>query len=138
MRRLFALLALVSLVACGDNSSTGPVTVNLIGTWSLQTVNGSPVPFSQTTSAGKLEVFSGAIVISETGTFTTTLSTRTTAPSGSSSINIITTYGTVTIAGSSLVFTRTDIPNDPGTPAELTSNSISFTQSGLALVFVKS
>jgi hypothetical protein len=137
MRRLFAVLALVSLVACGENSSTGPVTVNLIGQWRLQTVNGSPVPFTQTTSAGKLEVFSGAIVIGEGGNFTTTLSTRTTAPSGSSSIVVVTTYGTVAINGPNVVFTRTDVPNDPGTTAELSANSISFTQNGLALVFVK-
>jgi hypothetical protein len=137
MRRLFAVLALASLVACGENSSTAPVTVNLVGSWRLQTVNGSPVPFSQTTSAGKLEVFSGAIVIGESGNYTTTLSQRITAPSGSSSILIVTTFGTVAISGPNVVFTRTDVPNDPGTTAELTANSLSFTQSGLALVFVK-
>ncbi|PYP77489.1 MAG: hypothetical protein DMD35_15260 [Gemmatimonadetes bacterium] len=137
MRRLFAVLALASLVACSENSTTAPVTVNLIGTWRLQTVNGSPLTYTQTTANGTLEVFSGAIVIDESGNFTTTLSQRLTATNGSSSILVVTTYGTVEISGPNIVFHRTDIANDPGTTAELTATTISLTQNGLVLVFAK-
>jgi len=131
------MLALATLVACGENSVSGPTTVNLIGDWRLQSVNGSPVPYTDETPTRKLEVFSGGIVITASGSFTTTLTQRITT-NGSASVSNVTTYGTVQISGSALIFKRTDIPNDPGTTAELTSNSIALTQNGLALLFVKS
>ncbi|MFL5617837.1 MAG: hypothetical protein ACJ79A_05505 [Gemmatimonadaceae bacterium] len=137
MRRLLAMFALATLAACGDNSSTGPVTVNLVGNWKLQSVNGSALPYSQTTSTGKFEVFDGSTVISSTGSFTMNVTQRTTATNGSSSISTVTTFGTVEISGSSVIFKRQDIPNDPGTTAELTSDTFALTQNGLALVFVK-
>ena len=139
MRRIFAtMLALATLAGCGENSSTGPTTVNLVGTWTLQSVNGGSIPYTQTTSAGKTEVMSGSIVISGNGAFTTTVVQRVT-PAGSANANIVvvTTYGTVEIGGPFLVFKRADVPNDPGTTAELTSTTISYTQNGLALVFAK-
>ena len=138
MRRLFATIALVAVAACGENSSTGTITVNLVGSWTLQTVNGGAVPFTDQTPARKLEVLSGGIVIGSTGSYTTTVTQRITLTGGSSSIVNTTTYGTVLLEGSSLLFKRADIPNDPGTAATLSTNSISFTQDGLVLVFVKS
>lgn len=137
MRRLFATLALVVVAAC-DNTSTGTTTVDLVGNWTLQSVNGSAVPYTEQTTARKLEVLTGGIVISTTGSYTTTRTERTTPTGGSPSVVVVTTYGTVVLDRSSLVFKRADIPNDPGTAAALTSNSIAFTQDGLALVFVKS
>jgi hypothetical protein len=137
MRRLFvSMLALVTLVACGDNSTTGPATVNLVGSWRLQSVNGSAVPYTQQNGTSKLEVFGGGIVISQSGSFTTTLMERVTT-NGSASVMNVTTYGTVEISGSGLIFKRTDIANDPGTTAELSIDSIALTQNGLALLFVK-
>jgi hypothetical protein len=136
MRRVLAMFALATLIACGDNSSTGPVTVNLVGDWKLQSVNGSPLPYSQTTSTGKYEVFDGSTVITASGGFTMNLTQRTTT-NGSSSISVLTTFGTVTISGSSVIFKRQDIPNDPGTEAVLTSDTFGLTQNGLALVFVR-
>jgi hypothetical protein len=139
MRRLFAtMLALATVVACSDNSTTGPATVNLVGTWTLQSVNGGSIPYTQTTSTGKLEVLSGGVVISAGGAFTTTLVQRVT-PTGAANGNILvnTTYGTVEISGPNIIFKRSDIQNDPGTTAELTSTTISYSQNGLVLVFAK-
>jgi hypothetical protein len=136
IRRLFVMFALATLVACGENSSTGPVTVNLVGSWKLQSVNGGAVPFSQTTSTGKFEIFDGSAVIQSTGAFTINLTTRTTTGT-SSSIFVQTTFGTVDISSGAVIFKRQDIPNDPGTTATLTDNSFGITQNGYALVFVK-
>jgi hypothetical protein len=138
MRRLFATIALLAAAACGENQSTGPATVDLIGNWTLQSVNGGAIPYTEQTTARKLEVLTGGIVIGSTGSFTTTLTERITPTGGSASVLVVTTYGDVVVNGSSLVFKRSDIPNDPGTAATLTSSSIAFTQDGLALVFVKS
>jgi hypothetical protein len=130
------MFALATLAACSDNSSTGPVTVNLVGSWKLQSVNGSALPFTQTTSTGKYEIFDGSADIQGSGGFTINLTQRTTTGT-SSSISILTTYGTVEISGSSVIFKRQDIPNDPGTTAILSADSFTLTQNGYTLVFVK-
>ena len=137
MRRLLVKFALATLAACSDNSSTGPVTVNLVGSWKLQSVNGSALPYSQTTATGKYEIFDGSADIQGAGTFTINLTQRTTTGT-SQSISILTTYGTVDISGGSVIFKRQDIPNDPGTTATLTADSFSLVQNGYTLVFVKS
>ena len=136
IRRLFVMFALATLAACGENSSTGPVTVNLVGSWKLQSVNGSALPFTQTTSTGKYEIFDGSADIQGSGAFTINLTQRTTTGS-SMSTSILTTYGTVDISSGAVVFKRQDIPNDPGTTATLTADSFGLTQNGYALVFVK-
>ena len=135
-RRLFVMFALATLAACGENGTTGPVTVNLVGTWKLQSVNGAALPFSQTTATGKYEIFDGSIDIQGTGSFTMNLTTRTTTGT-SSSVFVLTTYGTVDISGGAVIFKRQDIPNDPGQTASLSPNTIGLTQNGYALEFVK-
>ena len=136
-RRLFLVLALATLAACGENSSTAPVTVNLVGSWKLQSVNGGAIPYSETTATGTFEVLDGSTSITGTGGFTMNVVERTTTTAGSQSLFIRTTFGTVEISGSSIVFKRQDIPNDPGTTASLTENTFGITQNGRTLVFVK-
>jgi hypothetical protein len=136
IRRLFVMFALATRAACGENSSTGPVTVNLVGSWKLQSVNGSALPFSQTTSTGKYEIFDGSADIQTTGAFTINLTQRTTTGT-SQSISVLTTYGTVDISTGAVIFKRQDIPNDPGTTATLTADTFGLVQNGYTLVFVK-
>jgi hypothetical protein len=135
-RRLFVMFALAALAGCGENSSTGPDTVNLVGSWTLQSVNGGAIPFTQTSATEKREVLSGSLVISANGAFTSTLIQRVT-PTGATTGNIVvlTTFGTVDVNGGVVVLRRTDIANDPGTTAELTSTTLAYTLNGLALVF---
>lgn len=136
MRRLFVMIALATLVGCGENSSTGPTTVNLVGSWTLQSVNGGAIPATLTSATEKREVVSGSLVISGNGAFTSTLIQKVT-PTGATNANIVvlTTFGTVDINGGIVVFRRTDISNDPGTTVELTSTTLAYTLNGLALVF---
>jgi len=136
IRRLFVMFALATLAACGENGSTGPVSVNLVGSWKLQSVNGSALPFSQTTATGKYEIFDGSADIQTTGQFTINLTQRTTTGT-SSSVSVLTTYGTVDISTGSAIFKRQDIQNDPGQTATLTANTLGLTQNGYALEFVK-
>ena len=136
IRRLFVMFALATLAACGENGSTGPVTVSLVGSWKLQSVNGSALPFSQTTSTGKYEIFDGSADIQGSGAFTINLTTRTTTGT-SSSVFVLTTFGTVDVSTGSVIFRRQDIPNDPGTTATLTADTFGLTQNGYTLVFVK-
>ena len=137
IRRVFLMFALATLAACGENSSTAPVTVNLVGSWKLQSVNGGAIPYSETTTTGTFEVLDGSTSITGTGGFTMNVVERTSTSAGSQSVFIRTTFGTVEISGSSIVFKRQDVPNDPGTTASLTENTFGITQNGRTLVFVK-
>src|SRR5262245_11851535 len=80
MRRLLAALALSPAVACAGDSSTAPPAEQLAGTWTLQTVNGAPLPFVIVQSAtNTLEVLSDVCVIASTGSFTHTTTFRSTS-----------------------------------------------------------
>jgi hypothetical protein len=47
MRRLIALVALVATAACNmDTATNDPLPTHLAGTYSLQTMNGEPLPFT--------------------------------------------------------------------------------------------
>ena len=135
-RRLFLMFALATLVACGENGVTGTTTVSLVGSWTLQSVNGGAIPATLTSATEKREVVSGSLVISANGAFTSTLIQKVT-PTGATNANIVvlTTFGTVDVNGGIVVLRRTDISNDPGTTVELTSTTLAYTLNGLALVF---
>jgi hypothetical protein len=135
-RLVLAGLALATLTACVD-SSTAPSSVSLVGEWSLQSVNGSPLPYVEQTAEGKLEILSGAIVITAAATHTTTVTELITVNS-SPDIVVTTTYGPVSVDGSTVIFKLTEKPSDPGTVATLSSNALTLTQDGRVLVFVKS
>ena len=44
MRRIALLAAVIALAAC-NNDATSP-SVSLVGTYSLRTINGNPLPFT--------------------------------------------------------------------------------------------
>lgn len=51
MKRLLATLAIATLAACGGDSSTTNPLVAIAGTYTLQTVNGKPLPTTVQVSA---------------------------------------------------------------------------------------
>lgn len=77
MRRLLLLLAFVA--GCGSDS-TGPASVTVTGSYTLQRVNGAALPFilSQTTTS-KDEVTSGSITLNADGTFSNLFGVRSTS-----------------------------------------------------------
>jgi hypothetical protein len=76
--RILPVILLTVLVACGD-STTEPTNASVAGMWSLQTINGSPLPFvfSQTATTNS-EVSSDVLKVTSDGKFTQTTTTRTT------------------------------------------------------------
>lgn len=78
MRRFVLACAAVTLLACGGSDSTGPVA-SAEGSWSLQTVGGSALPYTYAYDAAtqhRLEVLSDVFDISSDGTYTETFTTR--------------------------------------------------------------
>ena len=77
MRSLISL-ALVILVACGDDSTTAPTNDSVAGTWSLQSINGTGLPYVVfQIGADKVELVSDVVVAVASGAFTQTTVVRT-------------------------------------------------------------
>lgn len=87
IRRLVALLALVTLGACGSDSGTGVSSTNIEGTYSLRTVNGSPLPYTVQSGNNGVTLTSDVITIAGNGTWTEAILYRQT-------VNGVTTNGT--------------------------------------------
>ena len=78
MRRFVLACAAMTLLACGGGDSTGPVA-SAEGTWSLQTVGGTALPYTYAYDAAtqhRLEVMSDVFVMSSDGTYTETFTVR--------------------------------------------------------------
>ena len=87
MRRLVALLALVTLGACGSDSGTGVNSDNLEGTYSLRSINGTPLPYTVQSGLNSVTLTSDIITIASNGSWTETILYRQT-------VNGVTTNGT--------------------------------------------
>jgi hypothetical protein len=116
MKKVLITSAALCVLACGGADSTGPGVASAVGTWSLQTINGSPLPFTvseQISPPDKLEVLSNVFVASANGTYVetftlrdsqgTTVTTQTESDTGTwrqnnAAITITTSDGTVNTA----------------------------------------
>ena len=72
-----ALAAAALVAACGSDKAAGPTNVSASGTWNLQTVNGSPLPFTayQSASGDTLRILGDVFYANPSGTFTDTTNT---------------------------------------------------------------
>ena len=133
MRRLLAV-ALVLAAACGGDSTTAPtVQQQITGTWSLSTVNGSPVPFTVAqTGTNKVELVSDVFVIASTGSFTQTTTVRTTV-NGVVTTQSAADAGSYTVNGTAITL---HFNSDASTAtASFSGNTFTTTDGGLALVY---
>jgi hypothetical protein len=79
MRRFVLACAALALVSCGGGDSTGPVAASAEGSWSLQSVGGSALPYTYAFDAAtqhRSEVLSDVFDLNADGTFTETFTTR--------------------------------------------------------------
>jgi hypothetical protein len=103
MRRLIAVLfagvALMS-TACGGGDSNGPPSI--AGTYTLQTVNNAPLPFTTSEDATyKAEILSFVITLNANNTHSFIFRGRST-DNGVPTENTITSTGTYTVSGSTV------------------------------------
>jgi len=77
MRKLLLAVATLAVLGCGSDS-TGPIA-SVAGTWNLQTINGSPMPFTVLFTASplyRLEILGDSFVANANGTYIETASVR--------------------------------------------------------------
>jgi hypothetical protein len=146
MRTLVAALALIALAGCGGDSSTARTTGSLVGTWTLQTYNGKPLPFTGTVNDnGSVDrVDGGTIAFDSSHSYV--LGIKIVNTLGSTVIqqnyNEVGSYSGTTLTGVTLK------PNDLSggkdttgnyttVPATIANNTLSFSQQGKVLTFSK-
>jgi len=136
LRRFIPLVALAVAVACGSDSNTQPTFATIAGTWSLQTVNGTPLPFtiSQTTN-DKVEVVSDVVTATPAGTYTEVIQIRETL-NGQATVTSVPDAGTFTINGNAITLSS---PQSGSVTGTLSGNSDTFTaiEEGFVYVFTR-
>ena len=112
MRTAFAVAMLVTL-ACGggsDATAPNPASDSIAGTFTLRTVNGSPLPFTTRAGATTVVFISGVLTVAEGGTWS---DSRSFTLSGFSETT--TDGGTWTRAGTNVAFLSTTKTGYAGT-----------------------
>jgi hypothetical protein len=134
MRRSFLttlLLATTLLAGCGSDTSTGP-RQTIVGTWSLQSINGAALPYVAQTDVGTIEILGDRIVVSADGTFTDALVVRVT-----SNTNVVTSTindtGNYTVNGTAVEFVFAS-DNTSGTAA-LSGDNFTFADGGVSWAY---
>ena len=132
MKKALLALAAVALIGCGGDS-TGP-GASAEGTWNLQTINGSPLPFTAIFVANplyKLEILGDQVVIHADGSYSESSTTRETDGSTVTTSTDNST-GTWEQHGSSLTIVD---ETDAGSSATISGNTITVNQEGLVLLY---
>jgi len=136
MRRLIPLVALAVAVACGSDSTTQPTVASLAGTWTLQSVNGQPLPFTLTqTGTDKLELLSDVVTATSNGTYTEVVQFRTTI-NGQSTTTSDSDVGTFTVNGTAVTLSSSATGNITGALSN-NNNTLTLTEEGYVWLFTK-
>lgn len=136
MKRLLVLalaLALgVTATACTDSTSPG---ASIAGTYSLQTINGQPLPFVVNNSGSPYsEVLSSQISLDANGNYSSFTRYRDTYPGGQPNLVDERATGYWTLSGSQITLTEIGYPNDPSF-GTISGNRITFADFGFVLVY---
>ena len=145
MRALVAGLALIALAACGGDSSTARSNGSVVGTWTLQTYNSNPLPFTGSVNDnGSVDrVDSGSISFDANRNYALGIKIVNILGSTVSlqDFNEIGSYSGTATTGVTLK------PNDlsggtstapfPTIPVTVSGNTLSFSQDGKLLTFVR-
>ena len=144
MRLIPMVLALLTSIACGADSSTTPAPTTVVGVWTLQSYNGGPIPYtgSLNTNGSRDQVTDGSITFDGAGKYVLGISIVRTASTGGVTSQNFAEIGSYTgdIAGIVLRpndFSGTGRFGDPPVPATISGTTLSFSQLGKVLTFVK-
>ncbi len=109
MKTFLSVIAFVAVTACGADGVTGVTQAQLSGTYSVNTVNGAPVPTAVSTAAGLVTLLTDQITIAENGTWAEVYTYRVTNANGSVSNGADNDGGTYTLTGRSVAFHSTSL-----------------------------
>jgi hypothetical protein len=132
--RFVSAAVLVLAVACGaSDAGTAPTSSSVVGTWTLQSVNGSALPFvvSQT-GANKLELVSDVVSATASGTFTQSTTIRNTT-NGQVTTQSVPDAGSYSLNGTAVTF-QFNSDNSVGT-GSLNGNTMTVAQDGFAYIY---
>ena len=135
MRRIFVACALTALLAACGSDSTSPASADITGTYTLKTVNGSPLPFTLQSGTTVVSLTSDVIIVSSNGTWSEsgiyqqTVNGQTTSGTGSDG-------GTWTRAGTSVTLTSAQGADGTYT-GSYSTNTLTLSNSGFVSVFTK-
>lgn len=132
IRRIVALIAFSSLVACGSDSSTNPNSDSIEGVYSLRTVNGSALPFTVQSGTTSVTLTSDVITIASNGSWTEAVAYTQTV-NGQTSNGTGADGGTWIRAGSSVTLNST--AGSTGYAGTFSNGSMTFNDSGFIEVF---
>lgn len=138
MKRLPVLALSLALgftaTACSD--STGPGD-SLSGTYSLQSINGAPLPVVvENSSQLYSEVILAQIVLNAEGSYSSLTRYRDTYPQQQPILVDERFTGFWTLSGNQITLTETGFPNDP-TYGTISNNRITISDFGFTLVYVR-
>ena len=127
------LLLALGTAGCSSDDSTGP-DISVDGTWTLQTVNGSNLPYVVAQAGNdKVEVTADVLTVAS-GAFTELTTIRVTS-GGAVTTQSIPDAGTYSINGTAVTFTfQSDGSTGTGT---LNENSLIVVTQGLSLLYRK-
>ena len=130
---LMLLALMLPLAACGDDS-TGPGETNITGTYTLQTVGGSPLPATlDQRGADRLQITAGRTTLNQDRTFSQSLTLRITQ-SGAVTTTEFPLNGTYTQNNNAIIFRYNDGEEAAGS---ISGNTLTITDEGLVFVFRK-
>jgi hypothetical protein len=134
MRKLLLSLVLAAAVACGGDS-TSPINASIAGTYKLQTINGSALPYTiLQVGNDKVEFMDDQVTVNDGGTYTESGHIRTTE-NGVVTTEAVVDAGTYVRTGTAITFHSTSDNSD--TPGSISGNSITVVSSGLSAVYAK-
>ncbi len=136
LRRSFlsALAGLALLAACGGDS-TGPGETNVVGSYTLQTVNGNNLPWRAIVIGNDwFEIASGSGSINADGTYSLTFNWRESI-AGQTDEGSESSVGTYTRNGNAITFR--DASDGSTASGTISGRQISVTVEGVVLVYVR-
>ena len=135
MRFRIALASMLFAIACGSDSTTGPTAVSLAGTWNLQSVNGSSLPFViAQTGANKAELVSDVVTVVPTGSFTEITTVRNTI-NGQVTTSSVGDAGSYVLNGTAVTF-QFNSDGSVGT-GSISGNTLTVATNGFSYIYTK-
>jgi len=97
--------AVATLLACGGGDAATGVRAAVTGSYTLSTINGSPLPFTENSSGAVVKITAGTLVANSDGTFSEATTRSTTPPGGTATSATTTLNGTYQVGNQVIVFT---------------------------------